>query len=149
MTDVINKLISIFLICTMLLLAPLSLLRQSDRVSNKIAAVNAMEYFLDVVTDAHMIDEHAVRTLTTKLESCGMTVGIKIEIYDVVIAQGKTYMWKTAIITDLTDYTPLELGDIVTLTVTEQTTQRSANLWTAIFGSKADRFNETFQKMVK
>ena len=149
MTDVVNKLIAVFLICIMLLLAPLSLMKQSDRVQNEIVAVNAMEFFLDTVTDAHMIDMHAYETLATTIEACGITANIKIETYEVVISQGKTYMWKTDIITDLNNYEPLVLGDIVSITVTEQTGARGQNLWTKLFGSSSDMFDETLVKMVK
>lgn len=149
MTDVINKMIAVFLICVMLLLAPLSLMKQSDRVQNQISAVNAMEFFLDTVTDAHMIDAHAYDALTTKLEAAGITANVKIEIYEVVISQGDTYLWKTGIITDLNDYQPLVLGDIVSITVNEETSARAQNLWTKMFGSSTDRFNETLVKMVK
>lgn len=149
MTDVINKMIAVFLICVMLLLAPLSLMKQSDRVQNQISAVNAMEFFLDTVTDAHMIDAHAYDVLTTKLEAAGITANVKVEIYEVVISQGDTYLWKTGIITDLNDYQPLVLGDIVSITVNEETSARAQNLWTKMFGSSTDRFNETLVKMVK
>lgn len=149
MTDVINKMIAVFLICVMLLLAPLSLMKQSDRVQNQISAVNAMEFFLDTVTDAHMIDAHAYDALTTKLEAAGITANVKVEIYEVVISQGDTYLWKTGIITDLNNYQPLVLGDIVSITVNEETSARAQNLWTKMFGSSTDRFNETLVKMVK
>lgn len=149
MTDVVNKLIAVFLICVMLLLAPLSLMKQSDRVQNQISAVNAMEFFLDTATDAHLIDANAYNTMTTKLEAAGITANVKIEIYEVIISQGKTYIWKTGIITDLNTPTPLVLGDIVSITVEEQTASRSQNLWTKMFGSSADMFDETLLKMVK
>lgn len=149
MTDIVNKLIAVFLICVMLLLAPLSVMQESDRAQNKISAVNAIELFLDTVTDAHLVDSNAVSRLTTTLESCGITANIRIETYEIVIAKGKTYMWKTDIITDLNNPTELVLGDIVSVTVTEQTRARSQNLWTKLFGSYADSFNETLIKMVK
>ena len=149
MTDIVNKLIAVFLICVMLLLAPLSVMQESDRAQNKISAVNAIELFLDTVTDAHLVDVNAVNRLTTTLESCGITANIRIETYEIVIAKGKTYMWKTGIITDLNNPTELVLGDIVSVTVTEQTRARSQNLWTKLFGSYADSFNETLIKMVK
>lgn len=149
MTDIVNKLIAVFLICVMLLLAPLSVMQGSDRAQNKISAVNAMELFLDTVTDAHLIDSSAVDRLVTTLESCGMTVSIRIETYEVVIAKGETYMWKTGIINNINNPTEIELGDIVSLTVTEQTSSRAQNLWTKLFGSSVDIFDETLVKMVK
>ncbi len=149
MTDIVNKLIAVFLICVMLLLAPLSLMKQSDRVQNQITAINAMEFFLDTVTDAHLIDANAYNKKTTKLEAAGITASVKIEIYEVVISQGKTYLWKTGIITDLNTPTTLVLGDIVTVTVEEETSSRTQNLWTKMFGSSAARFDETLMKMVK
>lgn len=149
MTDVVNKIIAVFLICAMLLLAPLSVMKQSDRVQNKITAVNAMEFFLDTVTDAHLIDAHSYENLTTMIEATGITANIKIEVYEVVISQGKTYLWKTAIITDLRNPVEIGLGDIVTVTVKEETTARTQNLWTKLFGSSAEQFDETLMKMVK
>ena len=149
MTDIINKLIAIFLIVCMLLLAPLADMKQSDRIQNKMTAVNEMEIFLDSCADAHIIDYKAFERLATALESCGITADIDIELYEVMISQGETYMWKTAIITDLSTPQQLQLGDIISITVTEVTTERTANFWGKLFGSTNIGFEETLVKMVR
>lgn len=148
MTDIINKLIAVFLIYVMLLLSPLSLMHHSDRIQNEINVVNAMQLFLDTVTDAHIIDARSYEQLTLVLEASGVTANVKIETYRVVISQGKTYLWKTGIITDLNTPTELVLGDIVSITVEEQAAARAQNLWTKLFGSSVDIMDERLVKMV-
>ena len=143
-----KKILSVFLICVMLLLAPLSIMKQSDRVQNKITAANAMQLFLDTVSDAHLIDVRAYEQLTLTLESAGITANVKIETYKVVISQGKTYLWKTGIITDLNTPIELVLGDIISITVEEQAAARAQNLWTKLFGSSVDIFDETLVNVV-
>lgn len=149
MTDVVNKIIAIFLIACMLLIAPLSVMRHSDRVQNEITALNAMEVFLDTVADAHQIDNQSYERLAKTLESCGITATIYIDTYDVTISDGKTYMWKTSTVSDLTIAKKLELGDIIALRVEEQTTARTHDLWGRLFGSSASIFDHTLMKMIK
>ena len=149
MTDVINKLIALFLIVVMLLVAPLTLMRKTDRTQNEIRAINAMELFLDTCADAHQIDSFTFNRLADTLESCGMSVEISISTYDIVIADGHTYMWKTREITDLTDTIELELGDIIEIHVEEKTAERTHDIWHAIYKTSAKLFNETLVKMIK
>lgn len=149
MTDIINKLIALFLIVCMLLLAPLVTMRHSDRIQNEMTAINAIELFLDTCADAHQIDNSTYTRLTSTLESCGITANVEIELYEVVISQGETYLWKTAIITDLSTPTELLLGDLISIKVQEVSSARAANLWAKLFGATSTQFNETLVKMVK
>lgn len=149
MTDVVNKILALFLIVLMLLISPLAVMRQADRTQNKIAALNAMELFLDTCADAHQIDRGTFDRLTAALEADGITANVKINIYKVAISDGNTYLWKTALITNITDVYKLELGDIIELRVEEQTNARAGDLWLSLFGSSAATFEESFMKMIK
>lgn len=149
MSDVVNKILAIFLIVLMLLISPLAMMRQSDRTQNKIAALNAMELFLDTCGDAHQINKSTYDRLTAELEACGITASTEINIYRVVISEGETYMWRTALITDITGEYKLQLGDIISLSVTEQTNARAGDVWLAFYGSSASRFEETLMRMIK
>ena len=149
MSDVINKFLAIFLIVLMLLISPLAVMRQADRTQNKIAALNAMELFLDTCADAHQIDRGTYERLTASLEADGITAHTQICVYKVVISEGHTYLWKTALITDVSSVYELELGDIISLEVTEQTNARAGDVWLSFFGSNASTFHEKFMRMIK
>ena len=149
MSDVVNKILAIFLIVLMLLISPLAVMRQADRTQNKIAALNAMELFLDTCADAHQIDKSTFDRLTTSLEADGITANAKISIYKVVISEGETYMWRTGLITNIPDVYKLELGDIISLEVEEKTNARAGDVWLSFFGSTASEFNETLMRMIK
>lgn len=149
MTDFINKMIALLLIVCMLLIAPLVEMRHMDRTQNKMNAINAMELFNDTVADAHQIDEDSYIRLVKTLESCGITADVTISTYVISIADGKTYMWKTAIIDDLSAPIPLELGDIIELHVEEKTLARAHNIWGKLFRTTTDLFDETLVKMIK
>ena len=151
MTDVVNKFIAILLIACMLLISPLVLMRKSDRVQNEMRALNAMEQFLDTIGDAHMIDSESYDRLTKVIESCSITADITISTYDITISEGKTYMWKTGIVSTIPASSPvlLDLGDVIELRVEEKTTIRSHDLWSTLFGSSTNLFDQTFVKIIK
>lgn len=149
MTDIVNKILALFLIVLMLLISPLAVMRQADRTQNKIAALNAMELFLDTCADAHQIDIGTYNRLTAALEADGITANVKINIYKVAISEGNTYLWRTALITNIKDVYKLELGDIIELQVEEQTSARAGDVWLSFFGSSSAEFSESFMKMIK
>ena len=123
-------------------------MKQTDRAQNEMKVINSMEFFLDVCADAHTITASDYHTLTLELESYGITADITLELYEVTISDNNTYLWKTAIITDLSDPIELKLGDIISLNVKELTAARTSSLWDKLFHATTINFDETLIKMV-
>lgn len=137
MSDFINKIITVILAFTMLVVAPLLISYKSDNMLARRSIMNDVEVFIDKVQDNINLTEDDLNNLYINCNSHGLTVDVTVRrliaaaIYDDSSDVAQTNYFA---VDDMESLTNMNAGDIVQVTVKEVTMSTSRKATYAILG---------------
>lgn len=151
MTDFINKVLAILLAAVIGVIAPLTMSGLSNRAEQKLAALNAMQLWLDTVCDKGSITIDDLDSLNSKLAATGLIVDVEVEEFRMLANEQTVVLAKQCTVsydrvrTDGNKHM-IDSSNVIRVHIREVAQSSAAKLWSRIIGVD-DIFDETLSAM--